>query len=286
MASSGVTAIVSRTAKRSARPGRSAVTAGLIASAMFLAGCQSFPTVSTLGGLTGARDAKIAAARESDSLFGSYLAARHAGLDRDMDAAAAYYEQALKNDPSNLVILERSFLLEVSAGSVDKAMRLADRLVAERPNNRIARLALGLREMRAGRMEAARADFKEASGGLYNQLIVSLLNGWTYAGEGNSKAALGSLDQFSAVAASSAIPVFHKALILDQLGEGAEAEAAFAEVFERDGQDDFRVVETYGSFLERNGRLADARALYTAYLDVDPDNPVITARAEGLTGGS
>jgi hypothetical protein len=41
---------------------------------------------------------------------GSYLAARHAGTERDAGAAAAYYRAALRNDPKNTELLERAFL--------------------------------------------------------------------------------------------------------------------------------------------------------------------------------
>ena len=44
------------------------------------------------------------------SASGSYLAARHAGTQRDAGAAAAYYRAALRGDPKNRELLERAFL--------------------------------------------------------------------------------------------------------------------------------------------------------------------------------
>ena len=41
---------------------------------------------------------------------GSYLAARHAGQQRDAASAAAYYRAALKRDPNNGELLDRAFL--------------------------------------------------------------------------------------------------------------------------------------------------------------------------------
>src|SRR5690242_4750705 len=40
------------------------------------------------------------------SMSGSYLAARHAGTQRDAGAAAAYYRAALRNDPKNTELLQ------------------------------------------------------------------------------------------------------------------------------------------------------------------------------------
>src|SRR5262249_56194797 len=44
------------------------------------------------------------------SLSGSYLAARHAGDQRDVAAAASYYRAALRGDPRNNELLGRTFL--------------------------------------------------------------------------------------------------------------------------------------------------------------------------------
>ena len=44
------------------------------------------------------------------SVSGSYLAARHAGSERDAASAAAYYRAALRGDPRNNELLTRAFL--------------------------------------------------------------------------------------------------------------------------------------------------------------------------------
>src|SRR5262245_23634236 len=44
------------------------------------------------------------------STSGSYLAARHAGIERDAAAAANYYRAALRTDPNNGELLARAFL--------------------------------------------------------------------------------------------------------------------------------------------------------------------------------
>src|SRR5262245_60152092 len=60
---------------------------------------------------------------------GSYLAARHAGMQRDAGAASAYYRAALKADPKNGELLERAFLSILVDGEIDEAVKLAERLV-------------------------------------------------------------------------------------------------------------------------------------------------------------
>src|SRR6516162_11862509 len=73
---------------------------------------------------------------------GSYLAARHAGTERDSATAAAYYLNVLKADPRNADLLGRTFLSVVTDGDIEEAGKLADRLIQVDRNDRIARLVV------------------------------------------------------------------------------------------------------------------------------------------------
>jgi hypothetical protein len=67
---------------------------------------------------------------------GSYLAARHAGQDRDAAAAAAYYRAALKHDPKNGELLDRTFLSLLVGGDIDEAVKYAERISQADKNDR------------------------------------------------------------------------------------------------------------------------------------------------------
>ncbi|MEA2882135.1 MAG: hypothetical protein QOH32_1391, partial [Bradyrhizobium sp.] len=60
-----------------------------------------FPTSRDLKGLTTA---------------GSYLAARHASVERDASSAAAFYRSALRTDPKNNELLDRAFISSLAEG--------------------------------------------------------------------------------------------------------------------------------------------------------------------------
>src|SRR5258708_575584 len=60
---------------------------------------------------------------------GNYLAARHAGTERDARSAAAYYRAALRADPKNPVLIERTFLSVMIDGEVDEAATPPQRLI-------------------------------------------------------------------------------------------------------------------------------------------------------------
>ncbi len=67
---------------------------------------------------------------EGTSLSGSYLAGRFAGKQRDMDAAGQYFQQALRDDPNNAVLIERVFVFDLSEGKIASAEDYAERVLS------------------------------------------------------------------------------------------------------------------------------------------------------------
>ena len=86
---------------------------GLAALALALA--ASLPAVAEEGPL----------GFETSSLSGNYLAGRYAGKLGDMDVAAEYFSQALRDDPSNQHLIERTFVLAISSGDIAQAEEMA-----------------------------------------------------------------------------------------------------------------------------------------------------------------
>src|SRR5262249_57343011 len=76
---------------------------------------------------------------------GSYLAARHAGGQRDVAAAASYYRAALRGDPGNNELLGRTLLAVLVNGEGDEGGKLAERGLQVDKNDSIARLILRVR---------------------------------------------------------------------------------------------------------------------------------------------
>ncbi|WP_319411047.1 tetratricopeptide repeat protein [uncultured Cohaesibacter sp.] len=62
------------------------------------------------------------------TLTGTYLSARLAQDEQDLDLAAHFYAQALEKDPDNLLLLERNFALTLATGDHKTAFALADKM--------------------------------------------------------------------------------------------------------------------------------------------------------------
>src|SRR6201985_2018414 len=89
---------------------------------------------------------------------GSYLAARHASVERDAASAATFYRSALRTDPKNNELLDRAFISSLADGDVDEAVKLAERILATDKNNRVARLVVGIQALKQKKWSAAQLN--------------------------------------------------------------------------------------------------------------------------------
>lgn len=264
---------------------------GLMAAV--LAGCAGFGQLDTrdFDDSTVGKNLRVdAAGRNPDSKLGNYLAARHATNRRDRDAAADFYDQVLTEDPKNRVILDRAFLLQVTAGNIPRAATLAEKVVRQDPGDRTARLVLGVRDARNGNFVRAREQFDEASPGPFTSLVGGLLSAWTYVGEGNYAAALQKLD-FDTNGADAGpghtlFSSYHTALIADLGNRTDAAREAYETAMSSSGGGSVRIVEAYGRFLERTGQSDDAVVIYSGYLALSPGHPLITAALSRARAGN
>src|SRR5215470_435797 len=120
---------------------------------------------------------------------GSYLAARHAGGQRDAAAAAAYYRAALRSDPRNNELLGRAFLAVLANGEVEEGVKLAERVLQVDKNDRIARLVLGVRAIKQKQYATARRELAQSIRGPITDLAATLLSAWTMANPAEAKQA-------------------------------------------------------------------------------------------------
>jgi tetratricopeptide (TPR) repeat protein len=218
---------------------------------------------------------------EDSSLSGNYLAGRFAGKEKDIPAAAKFFGRALNDDPSNPVLIERAFVLHVSAGEMADAEEFATRVLSFNSQHRMARIVLGLRDMRFKRHAAARQHFAKAAYTPIGELTSGLLTAWSYAAERKGGEAMTALDKLDSNDSFANFKLFHAAMVADYTGQHLRAEGFYKKAYEQTGSS-LRVVQAYGSFLERTGRAAEARKVYGKFLEASPDNPVIAKTLAAL----
>lgn len=224
-----------------------------------------------------------AASSEADA-YGSYLAGRLAANEHDMPEAARRYRESLAEDPGNPDLLGRALLYTAGAGNVDEAAKLAGRVVAATPDDRIARLTLAVAAMRHGDFAEARTHVEKSAKGQFAALTLSLLDAWAAQGEGKTDAALAALKEVTAEGGTAALSTYHRALILDLAGRNADADAAYREALAL-APNSPRMVESYGRFLERSRRADEARQFYAKLTKDSGLEPVVEAGVARLAAG-
>jgi tetratricopeptide (TPR) repeat protein len=219
-----------------------------------------------------------------ENAAGSYLAARHAGAERDSATAAAYYLDVLKLDPHNPDLLSRTFLSVLSDGDVDDASKLAERLVAIDRTDRISRLVIGVRELKQKHYGVARQNLSQSVRGPVTDLMATLLQAWSLAGAGDSRAAVDTIDKLSGPDWYGIFKDLHAGLILDLANNKKEAGKRFASAYKADPAA-LRTVEAYGRYLSRNGSKDDALKVYQDFAKLLPDHPVVNEEMKQIANG-
>jgi tetratricopeptide (TPR) repeat protein len=215
---------------------------------------------------------------------GSYLAARHAGTERDSATAAVYYLNVLKADPRNADLLSRTFLSVLTEGDVEEAARLADRLVQVDRTDRIARLVLGVRALKQKQYALARQNFAQSVHGPVTDLAATLLSAWAQAGAGDSHGAVDTLDHLAGPDWYSIFKDLHAGLIYDVANNKKEAGKRYERAYKADAVA-VRTVEAYARFLSRNGGKDDALKIYAEFEKTVPNHPVITEEEKEVAAG-
>src|SRR5471032_2430892 len=195
---------------------------------------------------------------------GSYLAARHASVERDANSAATFYRSALRSDPKNNELLDRAFISSVADGDIDEAVKLADRILAIDKSNRVARLVVGVRDLKAKKYASAQLNINQSIRGPITDLVATLLSGWAAYGAGDTKTAIANIDKLTGPEWYPIFKDLHSGMILELANKEKEAGARLERAYKLDDSA-LRVTDSYARWLSRNKDDASATAVYEAF---------------------
>jgi tetratricopeptide (TPR) repeat protein len=209
---------------------------------------------------------------------GSYLAARHASVERDASSAATFYRSALRSDPKNNELLDRAFISSLADGDIDEAVKLADRILAVDKTNRVARLVIGVRDLRQRKYASAQSNINQSVRGPITDLVATLLSGWASYGAGDTKTAIANIDKLTGPEWYPIFKDLHSAMILELAGKEKEAGVRLERAYKLEDSM-LRVSDDYARWLSRNKDAASATAIYEAFDKKLPRHPLVL---EGL----
>ncbi len=194
------------------------------------------------------------------SLVGSYLAGRFARGENEPGQAAQFYRNALARDPTNVVLLEQTFLMEATGGNWSQALRYAERLVKIKKNHRTARMLLGISEFKAQNYDKARTHFKLGGTGPIGELTGAIAQAWAHVADGNPKKAFKALNVTRQADWAEFYLRYHRALVADVVGKPKQASSAYARVYQQDSRT-LRTILAYARHAARSGNTKLAREL-------------------------
>ena len=215
---------------------------------------------------------------------GSYLAARHAGQQRDAGAAAAFYGAALKRDPKNGDLLDRTFLSLLVDGDIEDSVKYAERIAQADKGDRVAQLVLGVHALKHKQYAAARRDLAQSIRGPITDLTATLLSAWSMYGTGDSKGAIAAIDRLAGPDWYAIFKELHAGMISDIAGNKKEAGKRLEHAYKLDGTA-LRVVEAYGSWLSRNASSKEALDVFETFDKALPRHPLVVEAMSQLKAG-
>jgi tetratricopeptide (TPR) repeat protein len=195
---------------------------------------------------------------------GSYLAARHASVERDASSAATFYRSALRTDPKNNELLDRAFISSLAEGDIDEAVKLADRILTIDKNNRVARLVVGARDLKQKKYAAAQININQSVRGPITDLVATLLSGWAAYGAGDTKTAVANIDKLTGPEWYPIFKDLHSGMILELANKEKDAGARLERAYKLDDSA-LRVMDSYARWLSRNKDAASAQAVYETF---------------------
>src|SRR6202163_4277295 len=215
---------------------------------------------------------------KSLTMSGSYLAARHASVERDAASAAAFYRSALRTDPKNNELLDRAFISSVAEGDIDESVKLAARILAVDRPNRVARLVVGLQDIKLKKYAAAQLNINQSIRGPITDLVATLLSSWAAYGAGDSKTAVANIDKLTGPEWYPIFKDLHAGMILELSGKEKDAGMRLERAYKLDDSM-LRVADDYARWLSRNKDAAAASAIYETFDKKLPRHPLVL---EGL----
>ncbi|MDE1933001.1 tetratricopeptide repeat protein [Bradyrhizobium sp.] len=215
---------------------------------------------------------------------GSYLAARHASVERDAASAAAFYRSALRSDPKNNELLDRAFISSLADGDIDEAVKLADRILASDKTNRVARLVIGVRDLKLKKYASAQANINQSIRGPITDLVATLLSGWAAYGAGDTKGAVAAIDKLNGPEWYPIFKDLHSGMILELAGKEKDAGVRLERAYKLEDSM-LRVSEDYARWLSRNKDAAAAKAVYEAFDKKLPRHPLIQQEMREVEAG-
>jgi len=202
---------------------------------------------------------------QRDTLSGNYLSSRFAQRHHDWTRATGFVSGVLEFAPDDLPLTKRAMVLAMGAGQYDLAVKNARIVLAQEPENALARLFISMSDFKAQNYKAGAKIIEEMPPGSLSAFIMPLLQSWSKASVG-----INDTDELK----NSVLHIYHAILIADYLEEHETVQELLARSLtapDISTDDLIRIAGIYAHI----GDNAQAKELYEKVLMIEPDNNAV-----------
>ncbi len=216
---------------------------------------------------------------------GAYLAGRFALRKGDFVTALELYRRALADQPDDLELRRRVFVLEIETGAFEDALRSAGELAQLSPRLPEVHMVLAIEALRRGSWREVRDRLDRLGRRGVLGMARPILLGWaTYADEG----AHAALDLLAEEDRSEGLPrlnAYHRGMMLILDGRLEDAITLLREYVRPGETAPTRMVQALAFALQRADRAEEARTLLRDQRAGSLDNPLLAALEARLAAG-
>lgn len=165
-------------------------------------------------------------------LAGPYLAARMATVENNFIAAARYFVQAVAHDPEDRFLQDSALVALVSAGDIDRAVKLSDQIATEGAPTELSGLIQRAELAHSGNWQGLLDSLNTKNDGAAPEadLLDGMLSAWALLGAGRAQDALQEFEDLASGTPGVAPMVnYHLALARAMVGDYEGAETLLAD---------------------------------------------------------
>lgn len=130
-----------------------------------------------------------------NSFSGSFLAARTADVDHDLDTATKLYRTALEFEPDNVDVKQRLMITSLMNGDFAEGVKIATQLKDDASVERITTVVRGIDAIRKKEFRNAEKILKYTGPNDLDRMMNGLLLAWAKAGQGKPKDAIAMIQE-------------------------------------------------------------------------------------------
>ena len=200
------------------------------------------------------------------TLSGRYLAARVAEQDHDYDAAVDQIDLALSQAPTDPELIYAAFRMRMYAGRIEQAAQLAPQVLAIRPGDGVANLALAVQSIKKGDYRTAEQLIGRIGGDSQLGPLRDYVVAWLKAGEKDYAAARALVARLKPASGerAEAPALVIEAQIDEMAGDKAAAEVKYRRAIALD-KNGLRTTVAVAEGLRRLGKADEARQVLKNY---------------------